>query len=65
MGRDFKEEKLNLKHKYSRVRPFVTISLGVASKVIDNKSIYAVFIEAEDRVIYKAKTFSKNRVKYI
>ena len=55
-------EALELPHANSSVSPWVTISLGIATRVPGNDEQDAALLEGADRALYKAKQQGRNRV---
>lgn len=53
---------LQLEHKSSKVMPFVTLSLGVATMVPDTDNDPGKLLEAADKGLYQAKENGRNRV---
>ena len=53
---------LQIEHKSSKVMPFVTLSLGVATVVPDVDSEPGDLLEAADKGLYQAKENGRNRV---
>ncbi len=55
---------LKLTHEFSGIQPFVTISIGSASMVPDDKNDQpSKLLDAADRMLYKAKEAGRNCVK--
>jgi diguanylate cyclase (GGDEF)-like protein len=56
-------EELAIPHDYSKVAPYVTISLGVAVRVPgDNDSVADLVKDADDALVHRAKPAGRNRV---
>ncbi|MCX7922981.1 MAG: diguanylate cyclase [Clostridia bacterium] len=55
-------ESMGLTHEYSKVKPYVTVSLGVAT-ILPSQGRYAdQFINSADKALYQAKQEGRNRV---
>ena len=54
-------KKLNLKHKYSKVSDYVSLSIGVALAKPQTKDKEEFLIAAADKALYKAKEKGSNR----
>ena len=55
-------EKLALQHSCSRVKPIVTLSLGVASVIPAQHMEADGLIEVADQALYQAKKTGRNKV---
>ncbi len=55
-------ENLNILHAYSEVSDYVTVSVGVVSKISDADSTVEEFFKKADSRLYKAKKKGRNRV---
>ena len=55
--------KLNIPHPYSGVSEYLTVSIGVACKVINETNSPEELIELADRALYEAKNSGRNRSK--
>jgi diguanylate cyclase (GGDEF)-like protein/PAS domain S-box-containing protein len=55
-------QKLKIENKQSPVDKYVTLSLGVASMVPDQKFSYEALIDISDKALYEAKEQGRNRV---
>jgi diguanylate cyclase (GGDEF)-like protein len=57
-------EALRIPHQTSEVKPWVTISVGVAAMIPTRNSDPSSLINLADRALYKAKRAGKNGVRY-
>ncbi len=57
-------EDLNIPHEYSSTSLYVTISIGLASKIPDANCSPKDLFAAADKALYKAKAAGKNRVHF-
>lgn len=55
-------ESLRLKHEFSCISPYITISLGVATVLPEKHMSCHELINASDKQLYKAKQEGRNRV---
>jgi PleD family two-component response regulator len=55
-------ENLNLEHAASPAAPRVTVSLGVASGILDESVAPSTLIAAADEALYESKKGGRNRV---
>lgn len=55
-------EALQIKHGYSTIGPYITISLGVATVLPEKHMDHRELINASDKQLYKAKKEGRNRV---
>jgi diguanylate cyclase (GGDEF)-like protein len=55
-------EALKISHEYSKIGPYITISLGVATVLPENNMNYLELINASDKQLYKAKEKGRNRL---
>ena len=53
---------LEIEHNYSDVSKYITVSIGVASKVPDQDSSAMKLLELADQALYEAKESGRNRV---
>ena len=53
-------ESLNIKHEYSSVSRYVTISIGVNTIIPSDKLLIKDFIKTADKALYKAKDNKRN-----
>lgn len=60
-----KIESLNIPHEKSSVSNCVTVSIGAASTIPDNNSIYDDLFKVVDSALYIAKEAGRNQVKYL
>ncbi|MCX7966849.1 MAG: PleD family two-component system response regulator [Syntrophorhabdaceae bacterium] len=56
--------ELKIEHKFSKVEPYLTISIGVATTYPTRDSEYKLLIEVADNVLYEAKNSGRNRICY-
>jgi len=55
-------EKKAMKHSYSPVSPFVTISIGIASIIPSTDISSALLVEEADKALYESKGSGRNRI---
>jgi len=55
-------ESAGIEHHTSRVKPFVTLSIGVAAVVPARDSSVDKLVDAADRALYRAKESGRNRI---
>jgi diguanylate cyclase (GGDEF)-like protein len=55
-------ESLNVEHAASPAGSRVTVSLGVATGILDEKAVPAALIDAADQALYESKKAGRNRV---
>lgn len=63
-GENFRQdvEKLDLPHKFSKVKDIVTVTLGVSSVIPSNDITITEFIRHADNALYEAKNKGRNQV---
>lgn len=54
-------QDLKIEHKYSNIKPYITVSIGLVCKYVDEISCEEIYKEADD-LLYKAKRNGKNQV---
>ena len=52
---------LGIVHGYSRIAPYVTVSIGIASCVPDEKNSHMELLEVADKQLYEAKEAGRNQ----
>ncbi|GAB4291205.1 MAG: hypothetical protein Kow0096_05220 [Thiohalomonadaceae bacterium] len=55
-------EGLELPHADSGISPWVTVSIGLATRIPGNDEEHTILLEGADRALYKAKQQGRNRV---
>ena len=55
-------EGIKLSHEYSKTSPYVTVSLGVSSKISEESDSIKEFIENADKALYRSKSNGRNLV---
>lgn len=60
-----KIESMHIQHEKSLVNNYVTVSLGVTSKIPDNNSSYEDLFKMSDRALYLAKNTGKNNLSFL
>jgi diguanylate cyclase (GGDEF)-like protein len=58
-------ENLKIPHKCSPVNPWVTVSIGVTSKIPDFDSSPKELFSAVDKALYQAKAAGRNQVRFL
>ncbi|MFO7818868.1 MAG: GGDEF domain-containing protein [Halanaerobacter sp.] len=60
-----KIEEEKIEHKSSNISDYVTVSIGAAAITVDNRQSAAEFVDAADKVLYRAKNKGRNQVQTI
>ncbi len=58
-------EEMRLRHEYSSVSPWVTVSIGVTSRIPSRDSTPRDLFLTVDQALYQAKAAGKNQVKFL
>jgi diguanylate cyclase (GGDEF)-like protein len=53
---------LNIPHKYSKAAPYVSVSIGLVTISMDNKTLPQTFLNTADQNLYLAKQNGRNRI---
>ena len=56
---------LNIPHEKSSVAPYVTISIGAASGIVEHTQRWEDYVKRADEAVYKSKKDGRNRYTYV
>ena len=60
-----KMESMNIPHEKSSVSDYVTVSIGVTSKIPDINSTFEDLLHVADKALYQAKNAGRNQIKFL
>lgn len=60
-----KIEQLKIPHPRSKVSEFVTVSIGISSRIADKSVDTTILLEMADKALYQAKQNGRNRAEYL